>query len=234
MSIPWLVIVYLSALQIHGFDIDRKLWKDKAKSDEAETELTDFGSNMGGRSIPLLSDKLSDLDNSIESRLTKDTPDFARRGLPLFEEDELQNQNDAIEPYLTKETPEFVDRGLSPLEDEQQNLDDAVEAYEPKDDPGLTERGLPLFEDAYDAVEAYMDKDISDPVERGLPLFDDEQQGLEELNGDDPDMDKRNSLTIFDMFNDIANRLDDIQGQIDELREGKKLGKNNLLLCFEL
>ena len=209
MSLLWLVVLYLSAFEIEGFDIGRKLWKDKAKSDEAETELTNLGSNMDGRSMPLLSDELSDLDDSVELVLTKDTPDFAERGLPLFD-DELQGQDAAIEPYLTKETPEFSDRGLSPLDDEQQ-----------------------------DAIEAYVNRDMSDHVDRGLPPFDDEQLDLEELNaavpdltGDDLDVDKRNSLTIFDMFNDISDRLDDIQKQVNELKEGKKIGKTFLTFRF--
>lgn len=117
MSLLWLMVAYLTTLQIYGFDIGRKLWKDHTKTDGAEAVLSDLGSNMGGRNMPIRS------DDSVESFLTKDTADFAERGLPLFN-DELQDQDAAMEPYLTKEIPEFAERRWALLDDEKQDLDD--------------------------------------------------------------------------------------------------------------
>lgn len=229
MLLLWLVVVYLTTLEIQGFDIGRKLWKDNTKSNGAETKLSDLVSNMGGRNLPSLRDEFSDLDDSVESFLTKDTPAFAERGLPLFN-DELQDQDVASEPYQAKNTSEITERKLALLEDENEDPDDAVEAFLNKDISKPVERDLPLLDDEFDAFKLYRTEDILDPVERGLPFLNNEQEGKEDqdvavsdLTVDDPNVDKRNSMTILDMLTDIANRLDDIQDQVNELKEGKKL-----------
>ena len=179
MSLLCGVGFYLAANQIHGFDIRRKLWQDIVKADGVETELTDLGSNMDGRSLPFPSEELADLDRAVESYLSKYAPDVAERNLPLFH-------------------------------DEQQDLDDTVESYVTNDDPDLADRNFPIIDDQQQEL-AEQDAALSD------------------LNGDLQDVSKRNSLTMFDLLSEIVKIRDDMQEQIDELKEGWKLGKKVLL-----
>ena len=205
MSSLCLVVFFLSTFQIQGFDIGRKLWQDTAKSDEAETELTDLESNMAGRMQPLLANILPDLDNAIDSRLTKDIPDVADRGMSLLD--------DADESYLTKTILDFVDRGLPLLDNEQQEFYDAGQRDFTEDILDHADRGVTLLDDKQQelrgADESYLTKDI---VSRGVPLS---------LLRD-----------ITTKLDNIMTKQDHMQAQIEELQEDKKLG--NTILQFHL
>ena len=198
------------ANQIQGLDIGRKIWQDMDTSDEAETELIN---------LPFLRDDLGNLDDENEAHLTDDLPDFTERDLHDFTG--IGSQHALIETYLTKNTPQFAER-RSPI------VDDAQQAHN-------------------HGIDNYLNQDVSEPFERGSwPLASEEHQELEkkeralfDIAKDSPGVDKRNVPTMFDMFQDIAVRLDalenkqgDMQEQIDELLNGKKLGKKVLFSIF--
>ena len=204
MSGLCLVVFFLATFQIQGFDLGRKSRQDTAKSDDAETEVRALKSNMAGRRQALLANKLPDLDNAIDSRLTKDIPDVADRGMPLLD--------NADESYLSKTILDFVDRGLPLLDNEQQEFYDASQRDFTKDILNHADRDVPLLDDKqqelHGADESYLTKDIAS---RGVPLS---------------------------LLRDITTKLDnmmtkqgDMQAQIEELREDKKLGNKILIFC---
>ena len=143
-----------------------------------------------------------------KTELTNLEPDLDGRILPLLS-DKFRNTDGVNEASLTDDSPVFADRGSQVLDDELQDRDDDF------------------------------NQDVSDPIERGWALIDKEQHAfkdpdtaISDIGEDDPDIDKRNGLTIFDMFKDISDRLNAMQEQIDELKDGKKLGKKLLFCAF--
>ena len=151
---------------------------------------------------------------------------------------------DETESELTNLGPYLEERSLPIQSDELRNMDDENEALSNNDNPDianidlpvLAERDSPLLDDELhesdDSIAPYFNQDVSDPIEKGWSLAGDKQQAFEEPDAamsdiaeDGSDFDKRNGLTIFDMFKDISDRLDAMQDQIDELKDGKKLGK---------
>ena len=163
-----------------------------------------------------------------EAELTNLGPDLDGRIVSLLS-DEFGNMNDENEAFLTDDNPDFAERG-SPN-------------FAAKGSPDFAVRSSPLIDDELqdgdDMIAPYFNQDVQDHIERGWALADKEQQAFEEpdtaisdIAEDDLGLDKRNGLTIFDMFKDISDRLDDIQKQVNELKDGKKLGKKLLFCAF--